>query len=296
MLQNINNLTVNQLNELYLKAKCSIGICLDNEKAKILVTGEMALQLINHYSMIKVDDKITNNFYTILLKKKKFISEILVLRLSISRFLIITDNIRRVIRLLRRKRRKYPLTTIRNATNDYSIISFHGENASSFFRDIDYKYLFKTKHQNYMYYQLICPKREQDITYHHFLKMNFIPISVELKNLFLYNNNVVLNINKIPKSYRLAVCAEIYPNNILRYKVKCIEVKKYELEGNFLVTNKHKVYSYLRKKAGIIHCIYRIPNRKYPYIQAFVLKDKAKKVSLVKIGRIDAIIRPILNY
>lgn len=296
MLKDHNYLTINQLNEQFMKARNSIGICDDTEKAKILVSGEMALQLINHFSIVKVDEKITNNFYTILLKKKKFISEVLVLRLSLYRYLIVTDELKKVIRLLKRKRRKFPLAVIRNATNEYSIFSFHGENANNFFRDIDYRYIYKTKHQDYTYYQLICPKREQDITYKHFLKMNFIPISIELKKLFLYNNNVVLNIKNIPRSYRLGVCAEIYPNNVLKCKVKSIEVKKYELEGNYLVTNKHKVYSYLRKKAGIIHCIFRLPNRKYPYIIAFVMKNKARKVSLVKIGKQDAIIRPILNY
>ena len=290
------NLNINQLYESFLKAKKSIGICNEADKAKILVSGEMALQLINHFSIMKVDDKICTNFYTILLKKKKFISEVLVTRLSLYRYLVITNEPKKVMRLFKRKKRKYPLATIRNVTNEYAIFSFRGDNANNFFRDIDYRYIYKTKHQNYTYYQLICPKREQAITYRHFLKMNFIPISLEHKRLFLYNNNVVLNIDKIPKRYRLSVCSELYPNNILRYNVKAIKVVTYELEGNHLVTNKHKVYSYLRKKAGIIHCIYKLPNKNNPYIMAFVKRDKEKKVSLVKVGKQDAIIRPILNY
>jgi hypothetical protein len=256
----------------------------------------MALPLINHFSINKVDDKINNNFYTILLKKKKFIQEVLVLRLSMFRFLIITDNLKKVIRLLKRKRRKYPLVAIANATSEYSIFSFHGDNANTFFKDLDYRYLYKTKQQNYTYYQLLCPKREQQMTFKHFLSLNFIPISIDVMRLFLYNNNVVLNIERIPKKYCLSVCAEIYPNNKLKYKVKKLAVNKYELEGNFLVTNKHKIYSYLRKKAGIIHCTYRLPNKRYPFVLAFVQKDKVRKVSLIKIGKQDAIIRPILNY
>lgn len=292
----LNHITINQIHEQYLKAKESIGICLDNTKAKILVSGENALSLINHFSLIKIDEKITNNFYTILLKKKKYISEVLVLRLSLYRYLIITDELRKVIKLLKKKRRKFPLSIIANATSEYSIFSFHGDNANGFFRDIDYRYIFKTNHQDYTYYQLICAKKEQQITLKHFMSLNFVPISLEVKKLFLYNNNVVINIKSIPKKYRLSVCAEIYPNNALRYKVKNLKVSKYELEGNFLVTNKHKIYSYLRKKAGIIHCTYRLPNRRYPFVIAFVKSDKVKKVSLIKIGKQDAIIRPILNY
>lgn len=292
----VNYTTINQIHEQYIKAKDSIGICLDNTKAKILVSGEMALSLINHFSIIKVDEKITNNFYTILLKKKKYIAEVLVLRLSLYRYLIITDELKKVIKLLKRKRRKYPLSIIANATSEYSIFSFHGDNADSFFREIDYRYIFKTHHQEHSYYQLICPKKEQHITLKHFISLNFIPISLEVKKLFLYNNNVVLNINKIPRAYRLSVCAEVYPNNNLKYKVKNLRVSKYELEGNFLVTNKHKIYSYLRKKAGIIHCTYRLPNKRYPFVIAFVFSNKIKKVSLIKVGKQDAIIRPILNY
>lgn len=293
---NLNYLSVNQIDEQFLKTKNSIGICRDSTKAKIIISGEMALPLINHFSITKVDDKIMNNFYTILLKKKKFISEVLVLRLSLYRFLIITDELKRVMRLLKSKKRKYPLSIIANATSEYAIFSFHGDNANSFFKDIDYRYIFKTNHQGYTYYQLICPKAEQNMTFKHFISLNFIPISLEVKKLFLYNNNVVLNIDSIPKSYRLSVCAEIYPRNNLKYKVKKLTVTKYELEGNFLVTNKHRVYSYLRKRAGIIHTTYRLPNKRYPFVIAFVLKSKFKKVSLIKIGKQDAIIRPILNY
>lgn len=292
----LNYTTVNQIHDQYLRAKKSIGICLDNYKAKIIVSGEMALSLINYFSIIKVDEKITNNFFTVLLKKKKFISEVLVLRLSLYRYLIVTDELKKVMKLLRRKRRKFPLTVIQNATSEYSIFSFHGENADNFFRDIDYRYIYKTHHQDYTYYQLICPKKEQQITLKHFISLNFIPISLEVKKLFLYNNNVVLNIKSIPKSYRLSVCAEVYSNNQLKYKVKSLSVCSYELEGNYLVTNKHKIYSYLRKKAGIIHCTYRLPNYKYPFVMAFVNKDKSKKVTLIKIGKQDAIVRPILNY
>lgn len=296
MHEDLFGITVNELYDTFLKAKKSIGICVESDKSFILISGEMALPLINHFSIMKVDDKITTNFYTILLKKKKYIQEVLVARLSIYRYLIVCDNAKKVIKLLRKKKRKYPLANIKNVTNEYTIFSFHGDNANSFFKDIDYRYVYKTKHQNYTYYQLICPKKEQNITYNHFLKMNFIPITLEHKKLFLYNNNVVLNIEKIPRSYRLSVCSEIYPNNVLRCKLKQIAIKTYELEGNYLITNKHKVYSYLRKKAGIIHCIYKLPNKKNPYLIAFINKDKERKVSLVKVGKQEAIIRPIFNY
>lgn len=296
MNNNVLMFSISDVEEQYTKAKRSIGICNNNHLGKVLVSGEKSLELINFLSPRKINEKITNNFYTLFMKKKKFIAEVLILRLSLYRYLIITDEYQKTFKLLKKMRKKFPITTIVNCTNDYTIFSFHGDNAEAFFRDIDYRYIFKTTHQNYQYYQLLCPKKEQAIAFKHFVGLNFVPICLDVKKIFLYNNNVVLSIDKIPRNYRLSVCNSIYPFDKLKAKTRNIKVRKYELEGNYLVTNKHKVYSYLRKKAGIIHCSYRIPNKKFPFIIAFVNQSKVKKVSLIKIGKNDAIIRPILNY
>jgi hypothetical protein len=39
-----------------------------------------------------------------------------------------------------------------------------------------------------------------------------------------------------------------------------------------------------------------LPGRKYPFIIAFVRAEKVKKVSLIKTGKIDALIRPVVFY
>lgn len=291
-----NFLSIDDFQNQYLEAKKYIGICHEKKKDKILLCGENALDLINHYSINKVDDKITNNFYTILYKKKKYISEILVLRLSLYRFLIITDNYKKTYNILRKKKKKYPIVALYNATNDYSLFSFHGSMSNEYFEKIDYRYIFKTKHQNYVYYQLLCTKKETDITIKHFINLNFTKIDLEVRNIFLYNNNVVLKIDKIPKKYRISICASLYKLDNFRAKIKDLAIVKYELDGNFLVTTKHKIYSYLRKKAGIIHCTYKVPNKDNPFVIAFIFKNNIKKVSLIKIGKTDAFIRPILNY
>jgi hypothetical protein len=288
--------SMSEINEQYARSKRSIGICNNINQQKILVYGEKSLQLINHFSVLKIDDKITNNFYTLLMKRKKIIAEVLVLRLSLYRFLICTDDFYKVFKLLKKARKKYPITMVTDCSTEYSLLSFHGDNAMDFFKDIDYRYIFKTKQQDYTYYQLLCPKKDEVITIKHFVNLNFVPISLEVKKLFLYNNNIILNLNKIPRYYRLSVCNVIYPFTNFKIKTKDVSIRKYELEGNYLVTNKHKVYSYLRKKAGIIHCSYRLPNKKYPFVIAFVLNSKVKKVTLIKIGKTDALIRPVLNY
>ena len=117
---------------------------------------------------------------------------------------------------------------------------------------------------------------------------------MDAARLFLYHHGVVLN-RKNPRRWRLSVAA-LYPFENLKVKTRDVQVVKYELESSVLVTNRHKVYSYSRKRAGIIHCLYRLPGRKYPFIIAFVRAEKVKKVSLIKTGKIDALIRPVVFY
>jgi len=287
--------TISETEDQYLKAKRSIGIGREMGISMILVSGENSLQLLNRCSVRKIDDKIFSNCYTLFYRKRSIISEVLILRLSLYRFLVITDKFKPVYQLLKKYRRKLECS-VSDVSDEYTLFSFHGENSDSFFNNLDYKYIYKTKHQNYIYYQLLCPKCDEDITYRHFINLNFIPLAADAKNNFLYNNNVVLYIDKIPRLYRLSVCNEIYPFANLKVKTKNIKIVKYELESNQLVTNRHKVYSYARKKAGIIHCTYRLPERKYPFIIAFVEQPKVKKVSLIKIGKTDALIRPVVFY
>lgn len=287
---------ISDINEQYIKSRRSIGICDEENRHKILVYGENALPLINRFSVKKVDDKIATSFYTIFLKKKKFISEVLVLRLSIYRYLVITQEADKTMKLLKRARRKYPNTMISNSDNEYALFSFHGDNAEAFFKELDYRYLFKTTHQNYTYYQLLVPKKDEKTTIRHFTALNFVPISLETEKLFLYNNNVVLCIGNIPKKYRLSVCNALYPFENFTYKTRMIRIAKYELEGNYLVTNRHKVYNYLGKKTGIVHCTYRLPYKKFPFILAFVISDQAKQISMVRVNKNDALIKPILNF
>lgn len=287
--------TINESEEQYVKAKRSIGICPETGWSMILVTGENSLQLINNCSVRKVDDKIFSSCYTLFYRKKKIISEVLILRLSLYRFLVITDKFKPVYRSMKKQRRKLECG-ISDVSYEYSLFSFHGDNSESFFNNLDYKYIYKTKRQNYVYYQLLCPKKDENITYRHFINLNFVPIGNDANKMFLYDNNVVLFIDKIPKKYRLSVGAAIYPFENLIVKERKIKIVKYELESNHLVTNRHKVYSYARKKAGIIHCTFRLPQHKYPFVIAFVEEPKVRKVSLIKIGKIDALIRPVAFY
>lgn len=292
---NISSQSVNEVYESYLKARNSIGIVNLSHLGKFLISGPSSLDLINHYSPQKNSDKNGNGFFTVFMKRKKFIGEVLVLKLSQYRYLVIGEEKDKIYKFLKKARRKFRTSVISDCTNEYAFFAFHGSQAKEFFQDLDYRYIYRAKRQNYAYFQLLSPKKDEGLIMKHFLSLNFKPLSLEAEKLFLYNNNVILNIDRIPRSYRLSVINELYPFSELKYKIKPVKIRKYELEKNFLVTNKHKIYNHSGKKIGIIHCSYRLPYKRNPFIIAFI-KSPAKSVSMVKVGKHESLIKPIFNY
>ena len=286
--------SINEIYESYIKARNSIGIVNLSHLCKFLVSGPSSLELINHFPRIKSMIK-TAPVFTVLLKRKKFIDEVLILRLSMYRYLVIGTKKEKIYKLLKKARRKYRSSMISDSTQEYAFFAFHGNQAKEFFRDLDHRYIYQAKRQNYPYFQLLAPKKDENLIMKHFLSLNFKPISLEVEKLFLYNNNVILNIDKIPRSYRLSVINELYPYTQPKYRIKPVKIRKFELEKNYLVTNKHKIYNHFGKKIGIIHCSYRLPYKRNPFIIAFV-RSPLKAVSLIKVGKNEALIKPLFNY
>ena len=287
--------SINEIYDSYIKARNSIGIVNLSHLSKFLVSGPSSLELINHFATQKVDDKNGNGVFTVFMKKKKFIDEVLILRLSLYRYLVIGNNKDKIYKLLKKARRKHRTSMVSDSTYEYAFFAFHGSQAKEFFRDLDHRYLYRAKRQNYTYFQLLAPKKDEQIIMKHFLSLNFKPICLEVEKLFLYNNNIILNIDKIPRSYRLSVINELYPYTQPKYRIKPVKIRKYELEKNYLVTNKHKIYNHFGKKIGIIHCTYRLPYKRNPFIIAF-LRSPLKAVSMIKVGKNEALIKPLFNY
>ena len=52
-------------------------------------------------------------------------------------------------------------------SDEYALFSFHGKKCDMFFNDLDYKYIYKTKQQNYGHYALLCPKKDEDLSLIH---------------------------------------------------------------------------------------------------------------------------------
>lgn len=286
------NQSVNEIYEAYLKARNSVGIVNLSHLGKFLVSGPSSLEIINHCST--QNNEKSTGYFTVFMRGKRYIAEVLVLRLSHYRYLVIGEEKEKIMKHLKRARRKFRSSIISDCTQEYAFFTFHGNQAKEFFRDLDYRYLYRAKRQNYAYFQLLTPKKHENSVMEHFRSLNFKPISLEVEKIFLYNNNVILNIERIPKAYRLSVINALYPlsNNA---RIKDIKIRKYELEKNYLVSNRDKIYNPRGKIIGIIHCSYRLPNKKNPFIIAF-LKKPAQSVPLVRVGKNESLIKPIFNY
>ncbi len=296
----LNNMSY-MFNHNYIKARKYIGICNNYNLGKIMLFGSKSLDLINHYSIKKFNEQNFKAGSTIIIKNKKLISEVFVYKLSALRYIIACENLSKIHNFFMKAKRKFPLTTISDVTNKYCIFSFHGNEANNFFKEINYNHLFKINHQNYYYYNLIVNKKDEFITLEQFKKNNFIPISIETKNIFLYNNNVLTHMEKIKKRLQKYVFNFVsnYQNlNTLKNKhlKKDIYIRQFELQENFLIFKGNYIYNSKGKKSGIIHCSYRIPNKRNPYIICIMWKNRDEKIATLRKGKKDILLKQFQFY
>lgn len=282
----------------YLLARKDIGIFNSSATGKIMLYGSRAINLINHGSTGRIDNISESSIFTIIMKKKKFIGEVLVLRISPLRYLVITEYYKKIFKYFKKIQKHYPLVTIDDATNQYSLFTFHGDKSNEYFEKIVSSNLYKTKQQNYIYYQLLIPKKDEKNSFEYFINLNFIPICLETKSIFLYNNGVITNLDKVYKPYRLNVYKIIYPFSNYPYntKEKLLSIRQYEVQKNILIFKNNKIYNHRRKSVGIIHCSYRMPNKKNPYMIALVKKYQAGRLAIIKNDKQEVLIKQFVNY
>ena len=291
-----NFLSYNSSN--FLKARKYIGICNNYNYKKIMVYGTRAINLINSVSSTTLDDAKNKSCYTLIMNKKKLISEVLILKLSALRYLVVYENGKNLYKFLNKVKRKFPLVTVNDVTNKYSIFSFHGENSNNFFEKLSSQNLYKTVRQGYTHYQLIVNKKNESSVMTYFKNLSFIPINLETKSIFLYNNSVITNLNNIKKRWKNYVLDILYKSNKIAFikKENPWDIKQFELQENVLAFKNSYVYSSRYKKAGVIHCSYKVPNKKYPYIICFVSKKRIGKTAIFKHNKKEILLKQFIIY
>ena len=277
----------------YHHIKREIGICNLSNLAKITVYGPGAIDLINQLSIrdiSKIDDRA---FYTILMKKSQFIDEVLIIRLSPLKYIIITNELKKLQKILLKSKRKFPMTTVDDTTKLYALFSFHGNKEQEYFNKITSSFLYKVIHQNYNFHIIISSSYNKYHILDHFLNLGFFEINLETRKIFLYNNNVITNLDKIKRQYRLNTYITIYDcdNYKFKLKIRILEVKQFESTINNLIVDGSNIYNSQGKCIGYVHNHFRLPNKKNPYVLGIVRKFLCDKIALVKHNKVETIIK-----
>lgn len=281
----------------YLKARKHIGICNNINIGKILIYGSRSIDLINYISIKKFDPDKQKAINTVFIKNNRIIEEVNIYKLSALRYLVTTENPKKLLRFLTKVKRKFPLITLSDVTNKYSIFSFFGNDSNNFFDNIKSNNLYKLLHQNYLYYNLIVNKKSEIQTINYFKNLQFIPISLETRNIFLYNNSVVTHLNKIKKKWKKRVISSIYNYNFPKKRdKKKIFIKQFELQENAITYKGQYIYNSKGKISGVIHSSYKLPNKRNPYILCFVWNNNIEKTAILKEGKREILLKQFKLY
>lgn len=284
-------ISFNDINSQYLKAKRNIGICLCTDYKCYIIKGKNCINLLNHYSRMKISEN-SNSGYIALDTKYKFIAEALYFKASNTTYLIFSTS-PNIYKFLSKLTKKYPLTVVNDASKEFSLFTFHGKKANVFFDNFNAKCLFKLSHQGYKYYHMITNKKDETRSLNYYLEQNFVPINVETKRIFLYNNKVITNFDNFNAHHKRDLLDIKYPtmNKLPNYSLEL-----FECLDQSLIEKNTKILNYSRHNCGIVYNSFKMPNKKYPFILGIVNTFNTNVLLIKKAGK-EILIRKIYkNY
>ena len=266
-----NNLFINKK---YNSLKKQINYYNLSDYNKIIVYGENCNNLINLLSIRDIDNIHDNSFFSIFMHKNKFIDEVIIIRLSHLKYLIISKN-NKTYKKLKKLSKIYKSTSV-SLISKLFIYSLHG-NLTSLKKS---RNIFPVSHQGYNY-KLYVSKNNDTLNS---IFPNIFKLSVDNYKLFLYNNNVITNFNIKNKKIRLNLIKALYSadNYNFRCKPQFIKVKQFEATANFIPEKESIIYDTSNNKIGIIHNYFRLSNKRYPFIIGIINKYNDNKYIFIK--------------
>ena len=272
----------NDNNSSYLMSKETIGICNDKSKSKLVLMGTNSLNIIKYLSINEYN--IEDDCKFVVFYKRRFIDEVLIFKINPQKYILICNNYDLVLQTIKKSFKKFPLTVCIDASMLYSYFTFHGKLLNDYFQSYKLKYLFQISHQGYFYYHLLTSKNDEVEIFNHFISNKFVNISIETKRIFLYNNKVIPNFNKISKKYILElVNAKYCPNDYT--------VNLYDILDNEVIFKNTKIFNYLGKKVGLVYCSFCQPGyHYYNYEFSKILENYTNQVAIVITNTTDDIL------
>lgn len=293
----MKNFNTENTNDNFIQAKKNIGICNLSNAFKYTIYGPNAIDLINKFSIRKINNIKEKSFMTIMMKKKQFICECQIIKLSPLKYLILTFKDNNLLKLLKKNSRKFPLVTVDNSDKLYSFFSFHGDSIYDYFKKNTSSSLYAVNRQGYVYYTMLTTSVNKFAILDHFKSLGFIEINPYVRNIFMNNNNVITNLDKIEKKYRHNIYTYLYNADNLPFKrqKKIYCVKQFEATNNLILSNM-SIYNHKRRKIGYVHNFYRLANKKNPFILGIVKKNRLDKIAILKYNKNEILIKEYLSH
>lgn len=277
----------------YLEAKKNVGVCNLSYLSKITLAGPDALYLLNQFSTRNLLAIDLDCFASVFVYKKKFICEAFIFKIHKNKIVVISEEIKKLFKLLKRFRKRFPLVTCEVSTKRFYFLTYHGDNALDYCVSKNYYYL---NHQGYLYPCLVSERKNLHEVISKDIENNVSVISTDIYNLFLNSNKVLTNLQKINKSIRYDVVSNLYyPDNINKNKKKYV-IKHLEASLNFIVPTKVKILSEERKTIGFVHNFYRIANKKNPFFLTIIKKKYEDKMPIIKPYNEEILLREYGGY
>lgn len=285
-------------NNNFVQARKCMGICNLSNINKYTVYGPSAKDLLNKFSIRKVDVIKDNSFMTIMMRHNKFICECQIIKLSPIKYLVLCEENSKLLGYLKSYRKKYPLVTVDDTSKVYSFFSFHGDKACDYFKLKNSSNLYKVTRQGYTYFTMLTSSVNKFAVIDHFKAIGFLEINPYVRDIFLYNINVLTNLNNLSYKYKNIIISNLYcaDNMKVNKSKKLYCVKQFEATKNLIITKKMPIYNSKRKKIGYVHNFYRINNKKFPFVLGIVRKFKTDKIALLKVNKSEVLIKEYQIY
>lgn len=274
------------------------GICNLSHYSKITIYGPNSIDLINLFSIRDVK-KITNNaFYTIFMKRKRFITDGFVIQVSPLKYIILTEDFTHLLKLLKKSNRKFKLVTIEATSSQYSFFSFHGEEITNNIPKPQTGSIYKLNHQNYNYFVVLGSSIHKYQILDYYINNGFTEINQEVYNIFLNSHSVITKLDRLNKSYKIQIYKAIINADNTKFKSNKTNycIKQFETTKNFIVSRDMPIYNHERKKIGFVHNFYRIVNKKFPFILCVLNKAKHEKIAIIKSNNQEILIKECNKY
>ena len=282
-------------------ARKNKGICNLSYYTKITIYGPNAIDLINSFSIRNVENLFnsdnSNAIYTIFMKKKKFITEGFIIKLSQLKYVILTEDFTSLLKYLRKRHKNFKLVTIEQSSSQFCFFSLHGDKCIEK-NKLTHGNIYEVNHQGYNYFLVLSGIVNKYNILDHYVNMGYVEISKEVYNLFLNSNSVMTKLDKINKRYKIPTYLSIINADNFKVKVKkkYVSIKQFETTKNLIVTRDMPIYNHERKKIGFVHNFYRLVNKKFPFIICVLNKNKHEKIAIIKNNDQEILIKEYNKY